>query len=99
MTKFWAVVILVLSLFRCPALTVTNEVDGTFDSASYDTPPFKWWGNYFATYFYDMYPQFTNHIYSVSRSGSAWEYQYYDQQEKWCLPLWASCKKGTICDW
>ncbi len=91
--------ILVLSLFRCPALTVTNEVDGTFDSSSYDTPPFKWWGNYFATYFYDMYPQFTNHIYSVSRSGASWENQLESQQEKYCFPLWASFGKVPSCDW
>ena len=72
------------------ALTITNEVDATFDSASYDTAPYKWWGNYFATYFYDMYPMYTNHIYSVSRSGADWESQFEYQQEKYCLPLWAS---------
>ena len=90
---------LTLSLFRCPALTVTNEVDGTFDSSSYDTTPSKWWGNYFATYFYDMYPQFTNHIYSVSRSGASWENQLESQQEKYCLPLWASFGKIPSYDW
>jgi hypothetical protein len=90
---------LLLLTFKCPALTVTNEVNGTFDSSSYDTAPFKWWGNYFATYFYDMYPQFTNHIYSVSRSGASWENQLESQQEKYCLPLWASFGKLPAYDW
>lgn len=79
--------------------TPTNEIDGTFDSASYDTPPYKLWGDYFASHFYDMYPQFTNHIYSVSRSGASWENQFKSQQEKWCLPLWASCSPVKINDW
>lgn len=78
---------------------MTNEVDGTFDSASYDTAPYKWWGNYFATYFYDMYPQFTNHIYSVSRSGASWANQFLFQQDKYCLPLWASFGKVPGNDW
>lgn len=85
--------------FRCPALTVTNEVNGTFDSSSYDTAPYKLWGNYFATYFYDMYPQFTNHIYSVSRSGASWENQLESQQEKYCFPLWASFGRLPSYDW
>jgi len=88
-----------LSLFQCPALTVTNEVDGTFDSSSYDTGIYSWWGNYFATYFYDMYPQFTNHIYSVSRSGASWANQFESQQEKYCFPLWASFRRLPSCDW
>lgn len=79
-----------LMALNSPALIVTNEVDGTFDSTSYDTQPYKLWGDYFACYFYCMYPQFTNHIYSVSRSGASWENQFESQQQKWCLPLWAS---------
>lgn len=77
----------------------TTEVDGTFDSSSYDTPPFVLWGNYFATHFYDMYPQFTNHIYSVGRSGASWENQFESQQEMYCLPLWASFGTAGIHDW
>ena len=77
----------------------TGEIDGTFDSSSYDTTPYKFWGNYFATHFYDMYPQFTNHIYSVSRSGASWANQFEYQQEKYCLPLWASCEGAQIHDW
>lgn len=69
---------------------VTHEVNGTFDASSYDYPAYKFWGDYFADYFYSMYPQFTNHIYSVSRSGASWESQFKDQQQKYCLPLWAS---------
>lgn len=80
-------------------MTITNEVDGTFDSASYDTAPYKFWGNYFATYFYDMYPMYTNHIYSVSRSGADWTSQFEFQQEKYCLPLWASFGKIPSFDW
>ncbi len=97
--KWRAVLILLFAAFKCAALTVTNEVDGTFDSSSYDTPPYKFWGNYFATYFYDMYPQYTNHIYSWSRSGSAWEGDLEAQEEKWCLPMWASFGKNPSSDW
>ena len=77
----------------------TSEVDGTFESCSYDTSPYKFWGDYFASHFYDMYPQFTNHIYSVSRSGASWENQFESQQEKYCLPLWASFETANTYDW
>ncbi len=97
--KLRAILIFLFVAFKCAALTVTNEVDGTFDSASYDTPPYKFWGNYFATYFYDMYPQYTNHIYSWSRSGSAWEGDMQAQEEKWCLPIWASFGRVPSSDW
>lgn len=79
--------------------TPTSEVDGTFDSSSYDTAPYIFWGDYLATHFYDMYPQFTNHIYSVSRSGASWENQFESQQEKYCLPLWASFGTAQTHDW
>lgn len=69
---------------------ITNEVNGTFDASSYDTQPYKFFGDYFADYFYNLYPQFTNHIYSVSRSGASMQNQFESQQEKYCLPLWAS---------
>lgn len=97
--KFLAAIISIFAVSKCAALTVTNEVNGTFDSSSYDTVPYKLWGHYFATYFYDMYPQYTNHIYSVSRSGASWENQYEVQQEKYCLPLWASSRKIPSFDW
>jgi hypothetical protein len=97
--RFKITLLSLLVAFTSSATIMKTEVNGTFDSTSYDTPPYKFWGNYFATYFYDMYPQFTNHIYSVSRSGSSWAGQYVEQQEKWCLPLWASFKKGTVYDW
>jgi hypothetical protein len=99
MKKFSAAILALLVASSGFALTVTNEVDGTFDSASYDTPDYIFWGNYFATYFYDMYPQFTNHIYSVSRSGASWENQLKSQQEKYCLPLWASFRRIPSYDW
>ena len=92
-------IILLLTVIKSAALIVTNEVNGTFDSASYDTAPYKFWGDYFATYFYDMYPQYTNHIYSTSRSGSSWDGDYYDQQEKWNLPLWSSFRRMPSYDW
>ena len=91
--------LLFLAAVTCSATIMKAEVNGTFDASSYDTAPNEFFGNYFATYFYGMYPQFTNHIYSVSRGGASWENQYEEQQEKYCLPLWASFKKGTIYDW
>ena len=97
--KCHLVILSLFAAFNSPALVVTHEVDGTFNSTSYDTPPYKFWGDYFATYFYDMYPQYTNHIYSCSRSGSAWEGDFYQQQEKWFLPLWASFGKIRAYDW
>lgn len=77
----------------------TSEVDGTFDSSSYDSAPYVFWGDYIASHFYNLYPQFTNHIYSVSRSGASWENQFESQQEKWCLPLWASFGTANTHDW
>ncbi len=68
----------------------TTEVDGTLNGSSYDTGETGFYGDYFCTYFYCMYPQWTNHIYSWSRSGSGWNGDYGSQEEKWCLPLWNS---------
>jgi hypothetical protein len=85
------ILFLLSALSRCGAqMIVTNEVDGTFDTASYGTPPYSLWSDYFASYFYDMYPQYTNHIYDTSRSGSSWNLDFTAQEEKWDLPLWAS---------
>jgi hypothetical protein len=94
-----AILVLLFVSFRCAALTVTNEVDGTFNATSYDSWPYKYWGDYFATYFYNMYPQFTNHIYSWSQGGSSWEEDYKKHQEKLCLPFWASFRKIPSFDW
>ena len=99
-TRFWCRT-LALSLWTlisaicvpCPVFAQfipTTEVDGTFDASSYDTGNTGFCGDYFATYWSCMYPQWTNHIYSWSRSGSSWEGDYESQEEKWCLPLWAS---------
>jgi hypothetical protein len=79
-------------IFNCSAQFIpTNEIDGTFDASSYDTGAATGiHGDYFATYWYCMYPQYTNHIYSWSRSGSGWNGDYQLQEEKWCLPLWNS---------
>jgi hypothetical protein len=90
--------VLILAINARAQFAFTNEVDGTFDASSYDTPTYKLWGDYFATYFYDMNPQFTNHIYSVSRSGASWENQFESQQQKFCLPLWTAAV-GTNYDW
>jgi hypothetical protein len=78
-------------MFRCDAqMIVTNEVDGTFNTASYGTSPYRFWECYFATYFYDMYPQYTNHIYDTGRSGSSWNLDWSAQEFKWNAPLWHS---------
>lgn len=78
---------ILLLLTHC-AFAFTNEVDGTFDSASYDTGNYVLWGNYFATAFYNENPQFTNHILSWSRSGSSIGGDYQEQEFKWCGPWW-----------
>jgi hypothetical protein len=82
-------------LFLIPAIAFgqwapTNEVNGTYEASSYDLADKSFMGDYFATYFYCMYPQWTNHIYTWSRSGSDWNGDYQNQEEKWCLPLWNS---------
>jgi hypothetical protein len=98
--KIKAIIVLLFLALKCPAAwIITNEVNGTFDATSYDTVPYNLCGNYFATYFYNMYPQFTNHIYSVSRSGASWQNQFMSQQEKYCLPLWASFRHVRGYDW
>lgn len=64
---------------------LTNEVNGVYAAASYDTDQMLM-SHPFATYFYDMNPSFTNHIYSSSRSGSAWDADFDFQLFKWCAP-------------
>jgi hypothetical protein len=88
--------LLLSSLFPLPIsasagniFPVTNETDVTFSSASYDTTPYILWGAYLKTYFDAMYPQFTNHWWSWSRSGSSFQLDYQAQQQKWCAPLWS----------
>lgn len=90
------IIYIILSLFILCELPVlsqtipTHEVDGTYDASSYDIGFTSYMGDYFSTYFYCMYPQWTNHIYSWSRSGSGWNGDYQVQEEKWCLPIWYS---------
>ena len=91
MRRLIFIVILLFAGFRAGAqMIVTNEVDGTFNTTSYGVSPYLLWSDYFASYFYDMYPQDTNHIYDTSRSGSSWNLDFTAQEEKWDLPLWAS---------
>jgi hypothetical protein len=71
------------------AFTVTNEIDGGFNASSYDTD-WMCMSHPFATFFYNGYPQYTNHIYSWSRSGSGWDGDYQQQEGKWLLPLFNS---------
>lgn len=63
----------------------TNEVDGLIDQSSYGTYPYVLSERYFASYFDGMYPQWTNHIFDISQSGSAWQFDYQDNWEKWGL--------------
>lgn len=88
--------IILLLVFLCYStlgqVIPSNEINGTYDSSSYDVGYTSYMGDYFATYFYCMYPQYTNHIYSWSRGGSGWNGDYQAQEEKWCLPIWYSFK-------
>lgn len=76
----------------------TNEVDGTIDGASYDISTTGFYGDYFCTYFYCVYPQWTNGINSWSRSGSSFTGDYESQEEKWAMPFWASFRTPGY-DW
>jgi hypothetical protein len=79
-----------LCAFRCAAqFIVTNEIDGAFDASSYDTD-LMGMSHPFSTYFYDGYPQFTNHIYSWSRSGSSLSGDFEDQEGKYLMPIFNS---------
>lgn len=90
MKQLYSILLILISLAARASFTVTNEVNYTIDETSWDTQPYHLSGDYMATYFYCMYPQYTNHIYSVSRSGASWQNQFESQQQKYCLPLWAS---------
>jgi hypothetical protein len=91
MRRAFSILLLAILAIQCRAsFTVTNEVDGTFDATSYDTQTNHLCGDYFATYFYCMYPQYTNHLYSWSHSGLALQGDYEQDEEKWCLPMWNS---------
>ena len=88
-TVYAAVVAFCLLAMAARAEYFTNEINGVFNASSYDTATHDW-GNTFACYFYCANPTRTNHIYSWSRSGSNWNLDYTDQEEKWCLPFEAS---------
>lgn len=86
--KHLSATLILLVVFVVSAFGFTNEVNGTFASASYDTPVFKLWGDYFATAIYNENPLFTNHIISWSRSGSSLGGDAVFQEFKWCSPWW-----------
>lgn len=102
MRRYASVIMLIFLSFSARSqMIVTNEIDATVDSSSYDTSPYAGqWLGYFATYFINMHPEWTNSITSVSRSGASWENQYEEQQEAFCLALWcyASSNKVTAHD-
>lgn len=86
--------LLTLLLLSCQAVFGTvvfqQAINGTFDETSYDTGNYRMSGDYFALHWVCMYPQFTNHIWSVSRSGADWVNQRQNQQPQFALPLWIS---------
>ncbi|HXT10455.1 MAG TPA: hypothetical protein VN873_02755 [Candidatus Angelobacter sp.] len=93
MTKLIPFLVLVAAV-RVKAINVTNEINAIFNETSYDAaqfspPSYKYGGDYFATYFYSVYPQYTNHIYSWGRSGSSLQ-QDYEEMEERVLPLISS---------
>jgi len=89
--KLFLSILLVLIALRCESQTVfTTEVDGTVNMSSYGTSQTGFTLDYFVSYFHTTYPQYTNHIYDWSRSGTDWNGDYQSQEEKWCLPYWAS---------
>jgi hypothetical protein len=91
MRKFFAFVLLMAGLnVRAQLFAPTNEINGTYDAASWDLGFTSYMGDYFCSAISAMYPQWTNHMYSWSRSGSGWTGDYQSQEEKWCLPLWYS---------
>ncbi|HXT10390.1 MAG TPA: hypothetical protein VN873_02420 [Candidatus Angelobacter sp.] len=76
-------------------MTVTNEIDLTHNWTSYDSPQFSapsyvLGGSDFATWFYCMYPQYTNHIYTLGEGGSSWGGDITNSVELAYQPLWAS---------
>lgn len=91
MKRLLAISFLMLSLRGNSAVIVTTtEINYTLDSTSYGDDPYHLWEHYLATYFYCMYPQFTNHIYSIGNSGDSLEAQYESHQQERGMPLWAS---------
>lgn len=97
MKRIIVLMTLLISLSSKSQMVVTNEVDATFDSTSYDTQGHILWGAYFATYFINMYPQYTNSINSVSQSGASWQLQFESNQPMWCSAHWANAQtRGLV---
>lgn len=77
----------------------TYEVNGFYNESSYDVPAYLLSEDYFCTYFHNGYPQFTNHIYSWSRSGSSWPGDIRFQREKLITPLMSRMITPVVWDW
>lgn len=55
------------------------------NSSSYGTAPYPLWGVYFIDYWDSVYSQYTNHIHDIGQSGSASQFDYQNNLEKWGL--------------
>lgn len=67
---------------------MTNEIDMTVDSSSYDTQNYILWLAYLTSGIHNMYPQYTNSVNSISRSGASLQNQFENQQYKYGLAHW-----------
>jgi hypothetical protein len=68
-------------------LPATNEVNLLTMAHSFDTSPNVVWSDAIATYLAAVYPQYTNHIWSWSRSGNGLEADYENDEPGRTMPF------------
>lgn len=91
--KRHAAILFLLCALRCSAQFIpTGPINGTYDASSWDLAETGYMGDYFSIAWSAMYPQYTNSIWSWSRSGSPWPTDWSAQEQKWCLPIWFNWK-------
>jgi hypothetical protein len=74
----------------------TNETWITFQAHSFYDDTNRVWGDAIATYGACMYPQYTNHFWNWSRSGTALEGNFETDGPRRLLPFFAAVSPGQV---
>ena len=77
-------------------LPATNEVNLMVECTSYDTVPHLQWIDSMASYVACMYPQYTNHIWSWSHSGSGLEGDFENDEGGKTMPFFHTVDTNLV---
>ncbi len=77
-------------------LPATNEVNLIAECASFDTSPQVQWIDSMASYISCMYPQYTNHIWSWSHSGSGLQGDFENDEAGRTMPFFHSVDPSLV---